>query len=306
MISRVLVVCAVLSTGVRSLPVTSGQLESEDVKVMKCIVEALADVLSRPSSLPVSEECLLTLRSDDRLVAILRHHNFLKELQDIALEGNQKRAQEEAPVQQTQSADENPDRSMLESLGGPGERSILVPEQRRVEEKSWDQIQPDEDGVKDPRRDEGGMKRAHKDKKVERSEHNEKRDSVKKKSTEEIGEEKQKREDLKRNGSKLWSKQVKAAQVQKKAAEKQTEKREHEEMPHHSKEISNQEVEEEKRSPEEEELQLIARTTEEREDEGSGAKKLEIESLATIESELESVAQKLHALSRTDRGQQHV
>ncbi|TKS76006.1 Phospholipase B1, membrane-associated [Collichthys lucidus] len=48
--------------------------------VMKCIVEALADVLSRPHPTPVSQECLVTLKTD---------------------------------------------RSMLEALGGPGERSIL-------------------------------------------------------------------------------------------------------------------------------------------------------------------------------------
>lgn len=31
-------------------------------QVMKCIVEALADVLSRPHPIPVSQECLATLK----------------------------------------------------------------------------------------------------------------------------------------------------------------------------------------------------------------------------------------------------
>lgn len=295
MIGRVLVLIAALSTGVRSLPVTSGQLESEDVKVMKCIVEALADVLSRPRPLPVSEDCLLTLRSDDRLVAILRHHSFLRELQDIALGGNQEKLQEDPPLQQSPSTEATPDQSMLESLGGPGERSILGPERRGAEG-----VEPPQDtsGVKrDHSGHEEAEKRGHKDKKGE------KRDSIKKKNTEEFGD------DAKSSGAKLWSKRTKPAQMKKKAAAEeeeppmQTQKRENEEIPHHSKEISNQEADAEKRSPEEEELQLIAQTTEEREDEGSGAKKLDIESLATIESELESVAQKLHELRRTERGQ---
>lgn len=33
------------------------------LQVMKCIVEALADVLSRPHPLPVSQECLVTLKT---------------------------------------------------------------------------------------------------------------------------------------------------------------------------------------------------------------------------------------------------
>ncbi|XP_055005275.1 chromogranin-A [Boleophthalmus pectinirostris] len=213
MIGRVFVLFAILCTSVHSLPVTSGHLESEDVKVLKCIVEALADVLSRPRPLPVSQDCLLTLTNDDRLVAILRHQNFLKELQEIAL-GGQKTAHEDPPLQQR--AEDSPDRSMLQSVGGPGERSILSQERRG---------------------------------------------SVQKKSDDEA------------------------------------------EIPHHSKEITNEEVNAERRSPEEEELQLLARSA--TEEEGSGNKKeSEIESLATIESELESVAQKLHELSRADRGQQ--
>ncbi|XP_059212654.1 chromogranin-A [Centropristis striata] len=137
MIGRGLFVLTILSSCVLSLPVTPSQLENEDVKVMKCIVEALADVLSRPRPTPVSQECLVTLRTDDRLVSILRHQNFLKELQEIAVQGGQERAQlqrdagtPEAAKQTAQTADDAADQSMLEALGGPGERSILSQKRR--------------------------------------------------------------------------------------------------------------------------------------------------------------------------------
>ncbi|NXR33339.1 CMGA protein, partial [Zosterops hypoxanthus] len=51
---------------------------------MKCIVEVISDTLSKPNPLPISEECLETLRGDERIISILRHQNLLKELQEIA------------------------------------------------------------------------------------------------------------------------------------------------------------------------------------------------------------------------------
>ncbi|XP_029352157.1 chromogranin-A [Echeneis naucrates] len=131
MIGRGLLVLTLLSNCVLSLPVTSRPLENEDVKVMKCVVEALADVLARPHPVPVSQECLVILKTDDRLVRILRHHNFLKELQEIALQGGQERAQLQSdaaahdPTTHSQTTDGVADQSMLDALGGPGERSIL-------------------------------------------------------------------------------------------------------------------------------------------------------------------------------------
>ncbi|XP_005449746.1 chromogranin-A isoform X2 [Oreochromis niloticus] len=126
MIRRGLFLLTILSSCVLSLPVTSRQLENEDVKVMKCIVEALADVLSRPHPMPVSQECLVTLKTDDRLVTVLRHQNFLKEMQEIAAQGGRGRADTPTAAAPTlQATDDVPDRSMLEALGGPGERSIL-------------------------------------------------------------------------------------------------------------------------------------------------------------------------------------
>ncbi|KAI9522594.1 hypothetical protein NQZ68_034946 [Dissostichus eleginoides] len=146
MIGRGLFVLTLLSSCGKEMLIDVNQLENEDVKVMKCIVEALADVLSRPRPEPVSQECLTTLKTDDRLVSILRHHNFLKELQEIAVRGGQERAllQRDATAEPTtpspQTADDFADRSMLEALGGPGERSILSQKKRdgngdREEEK---------------------------------------------------------------------------------------------------------------------------------------------------------------------------
>ncbi|NXG52692.1 CMGA protein, partial [Psilopogon haemacephalus] len=54
---------------------------------MKCIVEVISDTLSKPNPLPISEECLETLRGDERIISILRHQNLLKELQEIAAQG---------------------------------------------------------------------------------------------------------------------------------------------------------------------------------------------------------------------------
>ncbi|XP_037306052.2 chromogranin-A [Pungitius pungitius] len=137
MIARGLFVLSVLTSCVVSLPVTPSQLENEneDVEVMKCIVEALADVLSRPHPVPVSEECLVTMKTDDRLVSVLRRHNFLKLLQDIAVRGHQERAAAtpEPTTRTPQAAEDDADQSMLEALGGPGERSILSQKEREGE-----------------------------------------------------------------------------------------------------------------------------------------------------------------------------
>lgn len=317
-------VLTALSSCVLSLPVTPSQLENEDVKVMKCIVEALADVLSRQHHVPVGQDCLETLKTDDRLVTILRHRNFLKELQDIAVRGDQERTQlqknAETPTttQSLQIPDEAADRSMLEALGGPGERSILA--QRKRDES----VEEAEEDVK-RMEEESEEKRANSGEDLEEGEGKggEKRDAPRNKSKEKRvnGEEeeedkrsahKQEEEEMKRGSIeslRRWTKRTKAFQV------KKNEVQQHE-VPHHSKELTEEEEQEEEeqkkkkrgvnhRSPEEKELQMIARRPpEERramEEEGSASRKSEdpeIESLAAIESELENVAQKLHELRR--------
>lgn len=128
------------------------------------------------------------------------------------------------------------------------------------------------------------------------SEQNKKRDSTRNKSKEEEEEEKDKRSSLqphkqednegevKRSGLKLWSKRAKGLQMKKKETPQ-------EEVPHHSKEVTNENEEAEKRSdpqrsPEEKELQMIARgAPEERkgsDEEGSGSRKVKKNKTITL------------------------
>ncbi|CAG5928194.1 unnamed protein product [Menidia menidia] len=390
MIGVELLLLTVVSSCVLSLPVTSSQLENEDVEVMKCIVEALADVLSRPHLVPISQECLVTLKSDDRLITILRHHHFLRELQEIAAQGGQERAQlqrhDETPAPTTQSphsADDNADRSMLEALGGAGERSILSETKRtgdsgrrqengesREDGESQGDGEAEEEQVKRGK-DEGQGEAETTDKGSEEEEYNmrrpnseesseenetvdkkgkltfmsvievhqcdepdEERDasikySKQKKSDEEEDNKRAahfspKHEGIKANeeedgmkrgsreGLKRWAKKAQTLQLKKKGVEKEARQlSSSHEVPHHSKEAVEGKEERKKkkrvvlRSPEENELQMIARRAPgERtvmEEEGSASRKPEepeIESLAAIESELENVAQKLHELRR--------
>ncbi|KAM6075163.1 chromogranin-A [Chlamydotis macqueenii] len=83
-----------LAVPVISLPVTN-DMNKGDTKVMKCIVEVISDTLSKPNPLPISEECLETLRGDERIISILRHQNLLKELQEIAAQGANERTQQQ-------------------------------------------------------------------------------------------------------------------------------------------------------------------------------------------------------------------
>eukprot|EP00069_Balaena_mysticetus_P014420 bmy_08705T0 len=79
-----------------ALPVNS-PMNKGDTEVMKCIVEVISDTLSKPSPMPVSQECFETLRGDERILSILRHQNLLKELQDLALqEGTEEASSKDA------------------------------------------------------------------------------------------------------------------------------------------------------------------------------------------------------------------
>uniref|UniRef100_H0VR23 Chromogranin-A n=1 Tax=Cavia porcellus TaxID=10141 RepID=H0VR23_CAVPO len=83
--------CAVLAFllcagQVTALPVNSPMTKG-DTEVMKCIVEVISDSLSKPSPMPVSQECLEILQGDERILSILRHQNLLRELQDLARQG---------------------------------------------------------------------------------------------------------------------------------------------------------------------------------------------------------------------------
>ncbi|XP_077124142.1 chromogranin-A [Ranitomeya variabilis] len=81
---------ALCAVQVISFPASSRDTE-DDTKVMKCIVEVISDTLSKPNPVPTSEDCLETLRGDERIISILRHQNLLKELQDLAAQGAMER-----------------------------------------------------------------------------------------------------------------------------------------------------------------------------------------------------------------------
>ncbi|XP_061560484.1 chromogranin-A isoform X2 [Phycodurus eques] len=274
-----LLTLTLLVKSVLASPVTPRVLENDDVKVMKCVAEALADVLSRPRPLPVSQQCLQTLRTDERLLTLLRRYDFLKELQDVA-------TQVSHPLPRQ-------DGSMLNALGGPGERSVLSQERRRSREQEEDE--GEEGGevgriwTAGEKREEDG-ERAEEDQKAwgpEEIRRNGSKEEKDKRSEEEEEEEEEEGMKKRSKGSSL---------------RKKSENEEEEEGSHHSKEVSEEkeEVKKRNRSPEEKELQMIARRTPGEED-GSAGRKAEdgeVENLAAIKSELENVAQKLQQLRR--------
>uniref|UniRef100_A0A8D1EQF2 Chromogranin-A n=1 Tax=Sus scrofa TaxID=9823 RepID=A0A8D1EQF2_PIG len=99
-----------------ALPVNS-PMNKGDTEVMKCIVEVISDTLSKPSPMPVSQECFETLRGDERILSILRHQNLLKELQDLALQG----AKERSHQQKKQSSYEDELSEVLEKQNDQAE-----------------------------------------------------------------------------------------------------------------------------------------------------------------------------------------
>uniref|UniRef100_A0A3Q3XBU0 Chromogranin A n=1 Tax=Mola mola TaxID=94237 RepID=A0A3Q3XBU0_MOLML len=245
------------------------------LQVMKCIVEALADVLSRPHLSSVSQECLVTLKTDDRLVTLLRHHNFLRELQEIALQGEP---------------------ALTPCVWVPS--LLFKKEENKPCSSSF--ISP---GAGENRDDHNRHK--SKEKMFDEEGEEEKRSALFPHKQEEKHENDEDEEETKRASEESpvrWSKRGKASPLKKKkkAFGKDERLLNSQEAPHHSKEASEEEEEEKKRgsqkSPEEKELQMIARRRHEEkrgsEEEGSQG----IESLATIESELENAAQKLHEL----------
>ncbi|KAG9282966.1 chromogranin-A isoform X2 [Astyanax mexicanus] len=348
---------AVLVKCVLSVPLSTGHMENEDVQVMKCIVEVLADVLSKPHTVPVSQQCLQTLRADDRLVTILRHRNFLQELQDIAMEGanqrpekrmkdavdhvsnhpegtektaadwsmlvamerpgeekeeKKKRGEEEDSEQESkeeeQKMHERNEISSQEKRNGEEEEEDIMKEEqehkRGVMKKKGDnedeeekRSKSEEEEEEEEEADEAAGAGDHSDvkKSVEEEEESQEEQDTVEKRREGPGELEEKKEKAKA-GVKHWShtRQLAQRRAEKGAYVQQ-------EAEHHSKEVLGQGEGEVRKSPEEQELQMMARRDSEdrREEEGSASKKTEdaeIESLAAIESELENVAQKLHEL----------
>uniref|UniRef100_A0A8C2K2Z3 Chromogranin-A n=1 Tax=Cyprinus carpio TaxID=7962 RepID=A0A8C2K2Z3_CYPCA len=357
MIARGCAGLVLLVNFVFSVPVSPGHMDDKDVKVMKCIVEVIADALSKPHPILVSQDCLETLSADERLVSILRHRSFLQELQDIAVEGASERAQKhpgDTPDHVTslsrdmkKTAD---DQSMLVAMDKPeedaqkrgaGEKSSREMEETEQESQKLNQIAEEEEreeedeslgkhisNINSEQKRESQEEEKQEEKKhssLEKEKENDPvyhkdatddheanpdvKQSIMEDSKEHKGaeterthskEEQEEEEEKKREvGVKRWSRVRKLSHKRVEASPKLDE---HREAPHHSKEREDQEGEL-WRSPEEQELQLMAQTQaqDKRDEEGSGSRKTgdaEIESLAAIESELESVAQKLHDLRR--------
>uniref|UniRef100_A0A803WAE9 Chromogranin-A n=1 Tax=Ficedula albicollis TaxID=59894 RepID=A0A803WAE9_FICAL len=130
-----------------SLPVTN-DMNKGDAKVMKCIVEVISDTLSKPNPLPISEECLETLRGDERIISILRHQNLLKELQEIAAQDAEGESpEEEQPTgslaelaaqkpQQNEDSREEGKNSLEEREPRPRDTDLVEKEEREEAESN--------------------------------------------------------------------------------------------------------------------------------------------------------------------------
>ncbi|KAI5615161.1 chromogranin-A isoform X1 [Silurus asotus] len=256
-----------------SLPISQSHLEHEDVKVIKCIVEVLADILSTPQSLPVSQQCLETLRTGPNE----RPEKGIEERSDPA-----------------HDLQDPADQSMLMAVLTPGE-TLQEGGAEDEEEQEGEEESQENDIITHPTKgirvvmrkagsseeedeDQDGAAEALKHKQVENEKkqeelHEQVRGSVEKKATD-VGAQKPSSRRREPDQRQAFSQQ--------------------EAPPHHSKEVWP--------SPEEEELQMMAgRNPKEGRDpeEGSGTKKnedAEMESLAVMENELENMAQKLHEL----------
>ncbi|XP_072285034.1 chromogranin-A isoform X2 [Pyxicephalus adspersus] len=145
-----LIVC---TTQVLSLPVSS--LESEgDTKVMKCIVEVISDTLSKPEPIPITPDCLETLREDERIISILRHQNLLKELQDLAAQGAMERIQK---AKKNRGYEEELSAVLEKDDKGPGsEKSEEFPLHSKLSESEEVKRQPDEERKESSERSQEG------------------------------------------------------------------------------------------------------------------------------------------------------
>ncbi|XP_028808886.1 chromogranin-A [Denticeps clupeoides] len=308
-------------------------VENDDVEVMKCIVEVMADVLSRPRPLPVSQQCLETLRSDERLVSVLRHRNFLRELQDIAVEGASGRAnQNQAAMTEHVTLDSEdmegiPDHSMLSAVERPGEtpsqavkrgqelegvaadgesqeHNDIIREREEYDERNPSNHISDSMNQSEEELEKGGAHHEKASKTVSNTQSlegtsEERRSPEEEKGGNEGGEEVGVRRTPSAEGEEQKKNMEEEADAKHwmRVGEKRAE--EAEEASHHSKEALSPGHE----NSEEQELQMMVQRhpKDQREEEGSASRKAEdheIESLAAIESELENVAQKLHELRK--------
>ncbi|XP_053922858.1 chromogranin-A isoform X2 [Cuculus canorus] len=311
-----------------SLPVTN-DMNKGDTKVMKCIVEVISDTLSKPNPLPISEECLETLRGDERIISILRHQNLLKELQEIAAQGANERTQQ----QKKNSGFEDELSEVLESQNDKNKQRDAA-EERPEEERpagsvaelaaqktlqnedsddddalgfSKDGQSSEEEEEEQPRALRGGRHRLEDEEMQGEEDTFQPRDA----RSEEMEEESSREWEA----SKKWNKMDKLAKQL--TSKKRMEENESEEDPDRSMKIAFRSHKYDFSHPEEDVRRswkhhskddssegvfpLVPMPEEKKDEEGSANRRTEdqeLESLAAIEAELERVAHKLHELRR--------
>uniref|UniRef100_A0A3Q3WPL1 Uncharacterized protein n=1 Tax=Mola mola TaxID=94237 RepID=A0A3Q3WPL1_MOLML len=225
--------------------------------------------LTKPLILPHTSlvcVCVCVCCTDDRLVTLLRHHNFLRELQEIALQGEPALT----PCVWV------PSLLVLQLFLDPCSSSFISP------------------GAGENRDDHNRHK--SKEKMFDEEGEEEKRSALFPHKQEEKHENDEDEEETKRASEESpvrWSKRGKASPLKKKkkAFGKDERLLNSQEAPHHSKEASEEEEEEKKRgsqkSPEEKELQMIARRRHEEkrgsEEEGSASRKSEVQMSRSVE-----------------------
>ncbi|KAG5857674.1 hypothetical protein ANANG_G00021910 [Anguilla anguilla] len=342
MITRGCCVFTLLVSYVLSNPVPSDQVAKDDIKVMKCIVEVIADTLSKPHPIAVSQECQDSLTGDDRIASILRHQNLLKELQEIAAEGVSERVH-----QPPQKKNEDDSDHVTDGLGGhPGVEDTTEPStakegaadrgtprrgQREEEETHSSSGEDEGKGKEGNETEEDDSTRVSKDGETEQPKSVPDAESDAKRSEEGEAEEEEEMEGepghqrpfegAEKEGEEDATSEVKDDRESEPGFERSSERGE--ESPRQPSGAAEEDgrtggegrnpMEEKQGSPQllwyaphrseensPEEAQEL-HVEEKREEEGSGSHRgedHEIERLAAIESELESVAQRLHELRR--------
>uniref|UniRef100_A0A803K0P1 Chromogranin-A n=1 Tax=Xenopus tropicalis TaxID=8364 RepID=A0A803K0P1_XENTR len=142
-----------LSLGAISIALCAAQVISfplsepasdNDTKVMKCIVEVISHSLSKPSTDSISQECLETLRGDDRIISILRRQNLLKELQELASEekSGEVSSEDQKSLRPEQSAESEESKRQVEDDGA--RKADLQQEENSQEDDGAEELESNE------------------------------------------------------------------------------------------------------------------------------------------------------------------
>uniref|UniRef100_A0A8C0BGC6 Chromogranin-A n=1 Tax=Buteo japonicus TaxID=224669 RepID=A0A8C0BGC6_9AVES len=246
--------------------------------VMKCIVEVISDTLSKPNPLPISEECLETLRGDERIISILRHQNLLKELQEIAAQGANERTQQ----QKKNSGFEDELSEVLESQNDKNKQREHAQRDEALDNRISKGMQEEEDTF---------QPRDAKSEEMEEESSREWEDSKRWNKMDELAKQLTSKKRMEENDSgEDPDRSMKMAFRSRKYDFSSPEEDVRRSWKHHSKEDSSEGG-----------FPLAPMPEEKKDEEGSANRRTEdqeLESLAAIEAELERVAHKLHELRR--------